>query len=697
MTRLADAHRRKHHRLPRDPADQGRDCILVNPSAIAPREILPLMSLCVPEGPEPVGRTIAAGCRTTLQTLYAPTVRVIAAADGGAKTVRCERLLTRLRGASGAPEESSRFRPLPQACAGCDGSLAVVPPPGEDVAPHDKNPLPVAKFPAFARRDGEEKKPLLAVVPAGGVFRGVFQFGAIAAMRAYRLQPDLYAGASVGTIFSLLLDAAQRPAALAECLDLALTVDEWIDKTGRETDRTKGFLDAHFDRLTTWWRSRRSAPLRELRWRDLRAVFDDLAPTDGGRWASASAAVGLAGDELLGLLRLALRGRLAEAIDPLRKVLDHAGIPTGATDEVIGFETMRPRLLSILRTGGDESPEGRRLGDGPDLKQKFLFTVTDLDGAHPRAFGERPERAGENSLWPLAVEGAFAASSFPIAFRTRRRAEVFGPSIDAPQLRYADGGIFNNFPSDTALAWLRRLTAFPEYQWVGGVEHRILLLSLTDPVTRPRPEAGLGTVNRTRWMLARAEDEKVLRTLQVQDAINALARDNNALLIGQKHEQAVRANYVYVAPARSIYRLPFAIKEPLGFDPDDQAEMIAAGCRRARRALELADLPPAERDARRSELAADVIAASTGRRFRLPWLTPSLPCVLGRHTPEFRRDGAVPTCSLVELARQPGSKLSTENAERLYDGCRRGAARDPELPDPYDPSIAGARPPVRSR
>lgn len=714
MTRLVDAHLREHRGLPVDPSSRtpGRRFLRVNPTAIAPREILPFMSLTLPEGTESVQRTIASGCRATLQTLYAPTLRDLASSAGqvGGEVVRvpCETLLVTLRThgrKTGSPE---RFTPVATVCGGCTRvlvapALATL----DEGASVNRQSAPVAAHPPLARdaeADGSRRR-LVAVVPAGGVFRGVFQFGSIAALRAYGIRADLYAGASVGTIFSLLLEAAQGSRdALVECLRAALTIDRWVDKEdttpARGAKPVEGTVDVLIRKLLGWWRDEQRAPLRGLPLRDLRALFHEAAvdADSSDRWAAAARSVGLEGSALLTMLRRLLRGRLERAIEPLRDVLGSAGIETAEGRELLGFDPIERKLAAIMTLAGMD-PAHLRLGDQRRLAAKFLFTVTDLDGAHSRVLGDRAEReaSGHGTEWPLAVKGALAASSFPLAFRPRRRREVFGDAIGEPDLRYADGGIFNNFPSDTAFAWLRRLTGLPGHAWIGEVEHQVLLLSLTDPVTRPPANARLGAVTRTRWTLARAEDEKVLRTLQVQGAINHLAEQNNRTLRGEHAEQAVRASFVYVAPARALYGNPFAIKPELGFQRELQTESVAAGCRRARLALELdRETDPDARRQRRGELLETIARAGRdGSGLRLKVLGNAASehglCVFGRSTPEYRGEGPdgdrpreVPRCSFLRLTEGEGATLP-HDALDYYRGCLRGAAADPELPDPYTP------------
>src|SRR6185436_17425001 len=134
------------------------------------------------------------------------------------------------------------FCPSKRLSAHCTGGLQApseeTPSPPPDATKSADEAAKANEFRMFhadvrARPPGAPPAPLTVMVPAGGVFLGIFQVGALAALKAYDLMPDLYAGASVGTLFSYVLSACLREGeghTKLEGLVRAIeTVPQWVD------------------------------------------------------------------------------------------------------------------------------------------------------------------------------------------------------------------------------------------------------------------------------------------------------------------------------------------------------------------------------------------------------------------------------------------------------------------------------------
>ncbi|WP_437493765.1 patatin-like phospholipase family protein [Sorangium sp. So ce1014] len=620
---------------------------------IAPRAALPFIPVSVPREQD-LAEASATGCRSALEVLLAPKIGELCKDRPSAP---CREVLDAARAAhhggtrDGAPI-ADYFKPLEKVCVHCPGQLFPRPPRSDARGVNDFAPFHEER----RRSEGATTPPapLTVIVPAGGVFLGAFQVGAIAALKEYGIEPDLYAGASVGTIFSYLLQAclkgqdgsSQRDRnTLAEVIQLLYTVPSWIDAVGDppapppargvaswlssiagqlglrngSAQAPRGRVDRIRETIAERWRSEAVRPLRELtpreivdvlaspgltsaaaraRWEKLRLGAEALlfAPAPG---AGAGSRGAFPGGSLRASDHEALRGfflslarlRLDEAMAPL----DAIAASLGCFDpdhpdrgEIIGFENLERHLRRIVFGDGDPTLQLHSSRE----RVRYIFSVTNHTRGVPESFGYDDELDPERPS-PRAVQACLAAASFPLAFRRRSRREIFGrDSVGRADDLFADGGIFNNFPSDTAFSYLRRLSAKPETRWIGAAEHRVLLLSLTSPMflrgkaaaARWKDEEGLTFALLRSYAIG--EDEKVEKTLIAQQHINALAEAANPILRSAGRRQAIVADMDLISPTYTIYEHPFAFKSYLGFEERKQGEMIASGCRRTRIAME---------------------------------------------------------------------------------------------------------------
>lgn len=620
----------------------------IHPIAIAPEELLPLESIGIPDEGE-LGAACAAGCRSTIETLHAETLTELGR-EQAAATVPCDRLLARLRERHPNPDPADVpfFTPVERLCGTCTQALRVPAPVAARTEEQARAEAARARANHFAPFCHPAPPPqgFTAVVPAGGVFFGVFQVGAIAAFIDWGIRPDLYAGASVGTIFSYVMQACQEdllrrnrpdrpasqqlaepapdgtPSVFSRVIRLFTTLPGWVDAASERAEGS-GVVDAVLTALSQRWYSPEVRPLRELTPRQVLLALRDeeLGAAERPHWEALQTGLDallfrpipgrrsllprqlapvyrlpLADRAVLrrcfvDLFRLRLRdalpgGEAASVLDRIAANLDffdpappdHAA-PEG---EILGFQPIGRALREVVFAGADP-----RLDEhSARQKVRFLFTVTHHTRGRLEHFGYADSR-GAGTESPLALEACLAASSFPLAFRRRSRQEVFGlPEDDGA--RYADGGIFNNFPSDSAFAYLRDLTDQPGLVWLGEVPLRFVLLSLTAPTpgsASRRTSAHRGALFALLQALRRGEDEKVEKTMAMQRHINQVAAAANPILRELGKRQAIRAEMILVSPTYSIYGHSFAFKDYLGFRREKQEEMIASGCRRTRIAL----------------------------------------------------------------------------------------------------------------
>jgi len=153
--------------------------------AIAPERDITFSNSLTPKRDEMLA-VVAHGCRRTLERLYAGTA-IVSKSGGG---VPCAVLLRKL-----APERygipgSETFPGLPEVCGQCTGNLNLnqIPPPS--ASPVIDADSPLIQCPSQR----------IALITSGGVFRGAFHIGMIAALRAANVKPDLIVGASVGSL-----------------------------------------------------------------------------------------------------------------------------------------------------------------------------------------------------------------------------------------------------------------------------------------------------------------------------------------------------------------------------------------------------------------------------------------------------------------------------------------------------------------
>lgn len=302
--------------------------------------------------------------------------------------------------------------------------------------------------------------PWISTVWSGGVFRGVFQIGAIAAYNEAGIKPRVFAGASVGSIMAALAArvtsqdklkgriTVQKAAATFIGLDRFVITDRFADLVRRLTIRandvhvTPKMLDdvcRQFDHLSS---DRFNHTVREVA-----AGFERL--------------LYISPFELLELYRAmhnsdgeALSSQLAHAVDYLFE-------RSGAGLEMLGAEPLKMLIAEHVLEGIPQekqrniSVEGflKNLS-GAAADPYLLISTTDLTNGKLHMIGEHSYRhdlaKGDKS--PLLVEALLAGSAFPAVFRPRRHSEVY-PTGEQSTV-FVDGGIMDNLPLSPVVKFL---------------------------------------------------------------------------------------------------------------------------------------------------------------------------------------------------------------------------------------------------
>jgi predicted acylesterase/phospholipase RssA len=409
--------------------------------------------------PVEVRRTVASGCKRTLQVLYAEKLQEQQA--GQATPTHCRGLAIERRPNLDANAPVG----LPEVCAECDGIVAAprAAPPSAEVcmeAVQGKG-VPVGEFPQLLR--DKPGQPRIVLVASGGVFRGAFHAGMAGAMWIANAKPDLVVGASVGTLMGGVVAAMfqeprlaattglKLPKQLVRLIDTFLRVDKKIALT--MTLKTAA---------------------REL---GLRGRAIGLSPVEvrkavlrGSRADAGYAATGAPPVLIDALSDLLMIPRTNTAALARRFTAGNVTGAVGALGDLAKRHTLRRLGIESAVMGASlirNSAEELLTFENADLKTHQPYQA----GNQPIAFFATATDLGKESLFWLGdskhlpgapydfVQGALASSAFPFVFAPRRESELY-PGVGNRDRRFSDGGIFDNLPFIPALKILADAQVF---------------------------------------------------------------------------------------------------------------------------------------------------------------------------------------------------------------------------------------------
>lgn len=400
---------------------------------IAPEEDLDLGPALSPEKGKTLA-AIAAGCRQTMQRLYGDQLRPCEV------DFPCRDLLARVwaqdrQGGGEVPHQPG----LPEVCAACTGTLN----PTEE-EPRERLAITEKDFPELT---GEE--PRVVFVASGGVFRGAFHVGVLAALLKAGIKIDLVVGASVGTLIGGALAAAAsspsqpvRDKVIKQLYLSFLNVDEKIA------------LTAPF-----------KSAIREV---GVRARAIGLAPCDiqrmiarGSRFDPGFAVAGAPPallDAISALFALPyedtkqiaasfVSGHIAHAVtELLQKMKKETLVRLGIEEYLMGVSLLRQtaELLLFPYDSLERTVAQPYLREGRGVA--MFGTATNLLTWKSILLGDPRLFDGKYNF----VEAALSSSAFPAVFQPRRETDVY-PGNGNSKVFYSDGGMFDNLPFVPAL------------------------------------------------------------------------------------------------------------------------------------------------------------------------------------------------------------------------------------------------------
>jgi predicted acylesterase/phospholipase RssA len=429
------------------------------------------------------------------------------------------------------------------------------------------------------------QRPTVSFLFSGGVFRGVYQMGVLNALNEIGLQPDVIAGASVGSItaamiaqtFSIEDEPSQQPqekvkrhGRIARLAAVYLAVDRLI-----LTDRFADFIR----KLTL-----RAADTRfSIQQADR---FFRKYDYPGFREFDRNARQVLAGLERLfyvnpyqvnQLVRDFRNDDMEAALDGLRKYAQQWLNRMQVSNQILGAEPLEQLIEEYVTKGiTTKNPVGVTFDDLRTASGiHFLATATNLTEGRLEIIGDKPLSSDEGAA--ILQEGLLTSSAFPGVFRPRWSWAVFPDGRS--ECQYIDGGVTDNLPIDAVSRFLARAAD----EKVGLINptpeqpHLVVAVSL-QVNARPSGSAERRVLQRS-WptLLKRAKELGYNKKL---DSYVIAERNLRELAEHYRGEQRditpIDIEIVAVKPEWLCGT--FAFHPMLGFRRKKQAQSIAHGC-----------------------------------------------------------------------------------------------------------------------
>jgi len=422
------------------------------------------------------------------------------------------------------------------------------------------------------------KRPVVSLLFSGGVFRGVFQMGVLNALNELGIQPDVIAGASVGSITAAMVARAfsmesesERRLQIARLASVYLAVDRLI-----LTDRFADFVRNVTIRAAEMRFSLKDAD-RLFRKYDYPGPLE-FDPNARRVIAGIERLLYVNPYQLNSFVRT-LRSRDARPTgDHLRKFVQQWLTRMEVREEILGAEP----LASLIRFYVLQEESAAQRGDVPFnsfLREEIVLLATTTNLTR----GKLEILRGPQ---PRLVEGLLSSSAFPGVFRPRRSSDLFPGTSDNDQ--FIDGGVMDNLPIEAVIRFLVRaaeekfIASRPTISYrneTHPVPHLIFAASL-------EPDTTDTTYQGRNWLdLLRRAGELGYNT---KTGIFTTAEKNIRAIYSQLLEEQQRPGpaakglepldleVVTVKPAW----LPgtFAFHPMLGFRRRRQAQSIAHGC-----------------------------------------------------------------------------------------------------------------------
>ena len=430
------------------------------------------------------------------------------------------------------------------------------------------NPSPFISAPAPPET---LQDPAIVFLFSGGVFRGVFQVGFANAASELGIQPDVVAGASVGTIVGALTGRVfQRPAGL-ELLErqrqmrrLAatfLTIDRFV-----LTDRFADFIRQFSIH----------AAAADFSPHDLDLIFrryeTDAASTFSRRarrvFSGLERLLYLSPFEVMELTRILRAGNWQDAAVLLKSLAQDVVDRYGVGLQILGPEPLR-QLIDGFVFDGKSVPEARFDHFGFPL----IGTTTNL------TLGQLEILRSTHSWDPRFTQSLLAGSAFPALFRPQWSWEVYRhPEMVA---QYADGGIMDNLPLGAVVEYLWGKDGNAVYARRPAIPHLILTATLEPDKADWSQRRDLDALSWTEIRSRSAQlryNGKIGKFQDGQRDIRRIIQQRAAEGDPDVHSHDLPLNLDVLAVKPRWVCGAFAFHPMLGFSRKRQTESIAHGC-----------------------------------------------------------------------------------------------------------------------
>jgi predicted acylesterase/phospholipase RssA len=415
------------------------------------------------------------------------------------------------------------------------------------------------------------KGPAIVFLFSGGVFRGVFQVGFANAVSELGIQPDVVAGASVGTIIGAFTsrvfakpagsDLLERQRQTRRIAATFLTVDRFV-----LTDRFADFI-RHFAIHVA------SADFSP---HDIDMVFRryemDSGITFGRRarrvFSGMERLFYLTPFELLELARTLRMSDWQGAAKQIRKQLQGMVDRYGVGLELLGSEPLQQLIDGFVFQG---KPAARTRLD--HFGFPLIGTTTNL------TLGKLDILRTTHPWDPRFTQSLLASSAFPAVFRPRWSWEVYRHPQHVAQ--YADGGIMDNLPLGAVVNYLWGNDAASKYERCPKVPHLILTATLEPEKADWTQRNDLGKLC---WTEIRARatqlryNGKIDKFQQTQRNIRRILKQRASENDPDVHAHDIPLNLDVLVVKPQWLCGTFAFHPMLGFSRRKQTESIAHGC-----------------------------------------------------------------------------------------------------------------------
>ncbi len=585
----------------RETADPELPMFPILPNPIAPAREITFENNLKPDRPTAL-KYVAEGCRRTLERLHAQQL-----SETFLGQVDCKTLLAKV-----APERRSFLAPespgLGEVCAACTRVLQA--PVGEATS-CGVNAYGLAGRHEIAATFGAlsgviAQQPRIVFLASGGVFRGTFHAGVLAAMGLARVKPDLVVGASVGSIAGAAL------AAQSALNDASLARDH-------NHELVRVFLEV--DRQVALTRSLKNV----TKLLGVRGRAVDVSPAmirhlvmEGSRVDPAYAITGAPPLLIDAISNLFLLPHEITRIVAARFVAGHITEAMNLFWEGVQRETLRRLSIEDCVMGADLLEQtAKRLLFPPELtlssnptqpylpRTAFFATATNVNRRMPVILGR--DFSTEVPRYDF-LEACLASSAFPVVFAPRSESDLI-PGGGSTHTLFSDGGIFDNlpfFPAIDVLSEVQRAAgesdprqAYRDLKTRFENPALIIAAALDSDFSGAEPDSD--TVSLWQASSRLRANVKLHSFCQSAELVDKqIARYLNAYA---GHQDEVDARFVNsIVPNCVLPILPtdpdhlngtFAFSKSTGLKPERVQLSIADGCFRT--LLELSDAPATQR------------------------------------------------------------------------------------------------------